>query len=200
MPIQSSLLTKKLLRELSRERELMIMPRAAETLHPSCPLITPHHRLLKVHRYRHHTRTKKQSYRSQDLFATFSSAPFKALGRSHVPASFWKDSWCWSHFPKKKRIPQRCQGRLTKSWWNPDKTEVTLVTKENASQDWVRCCPLQVQAFFQWHNTKDSARLILRTDIEDLQVLLSLAKASTPFLKKKSPSHRDSCTTFTAAY
>lgn len=32
---------------------------------------------------------------------------------------------------------------------NPDTTEVTLLIKENPSQDWVRCCPLQVQALFQ---------------------------------------------------
>lgn len=89
MPIQSSLpLTKKLLRELSTERELMIWPRAAKTLHQSCPLITSYHRLLKVHRYRHHIRTKKQSYCVQDLFITFSSAPFKALGKKPCASQY----------------------------------------------------------------------------------------------------------------
>lgn len=92
MPIQSSLpLTKKLLRKLPRERELMIWPRAAEPLHQSCPLITSQHRLLEVHRYRHHTRTEKQSYCIQDLFAIFPQHLWEEVTLFTVPASFYKD-------------------------------------------------------------------------------------------------------------
>lgn len=154
MPIKSSLpLTKKLLRELSRERELMIWSRAAEWLHQSCPLITSHHRLLKVHRYRHHTRTKQQSYCIQDLFAAFSSAPFKALGRSHVlhsASTFLERLLMLISFSKEKASSTRMSGKINKELtMNPDMTEVTLLMKENPSQDWVTCCPLQVQALFQ---------------------------------------------------
>lgn len=154
MPIQSSLpLTKKLLRKLSRERELMMGPGVAEPLYQSCPLITSHHRLLKVHRYRHHTRTKKQSYCIKDLFATFSSAPFKALGRSHVLHSasiFLERLLMLISFSKEKANSTKMSGKINKKlMMNPDKTEVTLLMKQNASQDWVRCCPLQEQAFFQ---------------------------------------------------
>lgn len=38
--------------------------------------------------------------------------------------------------------------KMNKELMDADQTEVTLFMKENASQDWVRCCHLQVQAFF----------------------------------------------------
>lgn len=164
----------------------------AEPLHQSCPLITSHHRLLKVHRYRHHTRTKKPSHHIQGLFATFSSAPFKALGRRHVlhSASILLERLLMLiSFSKEKANSTKMSGKINKELtMNPDKTEVTLLMKENASQDWVRCRPLQVQAFFSstMQSTKDSARPILRPDVEDLRALPSLANTSHLFLQRKT--------------
>lgn len=207
MPIQSSLpLTKKLLRGLSRERELMIWPRAAKSPYQSCPLITSQHRLLKVHRYSHHTRTKKQSYCIQDLFATFSSAPFKALGRSHVLHSasiFLERLLMLLSFSKEKGNSIKMSGKINKELMvNSDQTEVTLLMKENVSQHRVRYCPLQVQAFFQQRNAKHQG--LCQTNLKDRRrrsaSIAIISKSLAPFLTKKNPSHRDSSTTFIAAY
>lgn len=74
---------------------------------------------------------------------------------------------------------------------NPDKTEVTLLMKENASQGCVRCCLSPAGANIPSSNstkqsTQDSARLILRLDVQDLQGTQSLAKASHLFLQRKT--------------
>lgn len=70
---------------------------------------------------------------------------------------------------------------------NPDKTGVTLFMKENASQDWVTCCPLQVQAFFQQHNAKHQG--LCQTNPKDRRQrsvsIAIISKSLTPFLTKK---------------
>lgn len=130
----------------------------------------------------------------------------KHLGRSHVLHStsiFLERLLMLISFSKEKANSRKMSGKINKELtMNPDKTEVTLLMKESASQEWVRCCPLQVQAFFQQHNAKHQG--LWQTNPKDRrrrsESIAIISKSLTLFLKKTpNPSHRDSCTTFTAA-
>lgn len=196
MPIKSSLpfTKKKLLRELFVRENWWPSPdrlnQFISHVHWS------HHKLLKVHRYRHQNSTKKQYYCLQDTWSL--SLPqhlIKVLRRCHVlhtTSILLERLLLLISFSTEKANSTKMSGKINKELtMNPDKTEVTLLMKENASQGCVRCCLSPVGASIRSSNstkqsTQDSARLILRLDVQDLQGLQSLAKASHFLLQRKA--------------
>lgn len=149
MPIQSSLpLTKKLLRTVKRKR----IDDLAQSGWTTSSVLSTDHITAQTSRSAQ-VQAPHQDWKTillyPGLVCYLSSAP---LGRSHALHSasiFLERLLRLISFSKEKVNSTKMSGKMNKELMDADQTEVTLFMKENASQDWVRCCHLQVQAFFQ---------------------------------------------------